>query len=45
MRVLHLNYSDNGGTGLAIRRVLKELNKKIDSKLYVSKKNIKRFTC
>jgi glycosyltransferase involved in cell wall biosynthesis len=38
MRVLHLNYSDNGGTGLAIRRVLKELNKKIDSKLYVSKK-------
>ena len=38
MNVLHLNYSDDGGTGLAVRRFLKELNIKIKCKLYVSKK-------
>ena len=38
MRVLHLNYTDNGGTGIAVNRFNRELNKKIISKLFVSKK-------
>ena len=38
MKVLHLNYSDTGGTGIAIQRFNKELNNLINCKIYVSNK-------